>query len=160
LRGAADLWIVSDPIGPADAVAVLGGGLPARPVAAATYYRQGLVKKALVANVRLDENEALGIVPSHTALNRQALLHLGVPETAIELFGTGVSNTYEEVLALREWAVRAHARSLILPAGTFASRRVRWMVDHAFAGTDIKIQVAAIDSSDYSRAAWWRSERG
>ena len=27
LRGAAELWIVSDPVGPADAIVILGGGL-------------------------------------------------------------------------------------------------------------------------------------
>ena len=35
LRGAADLWIVSDPVMTADVVAVLGGGLNERPFAAA-----------------------------------------------------------------------------------------------------------------------------
>src|SRR5882724_7610551 len=50
LRSATDLWIVSDPIGPADAVAVFGGGIEDRPFAAAEYYRQGLVKRVLVSN--------------------------------------------------------------------------------------------------------------
>src|SRR5262249_57698238 len=35
LRGAADLWLVSDPVGPADIAVVLGGGLDVRPFAAA-----------------------------------------------------------------------------------------------------------------------------
>jgi hypothetical protein len=35
LRGAADLWIVSDPITPADAVVVLGGEINTRPFEAA-----------------------------------------------------------------------------------------------------------------------------
>ena len=42
LRGAAELWIVSDTVGPADAVVIFGGGLAARPFAAAEYYRRGL----------------------------------------------------------------------------------------------------------------------
>ena len=65
--------------------AVLGCGLSVRPVAAADNHR-GLVKKVLVANVRLDRLEGLGIVPSHTSLNRDALIKLGVPQTAIEPF--------------------------------------------------------------------------
>jgi hypothetical protein len=41
LREAAELWIVSAEIGPADAVAVLGGALSVRPMAAADYYHRG-----------------------------------------------------------------------------------------------------------------------
>src|ERR1051326_7502968 len=52
LRGAADLWIGSDPPGEADAVAVFGGGIEDRPFAAAAYYRAGLVRRILVSNVR------------------------------------------------------------------------------------------------------------
>ena len=50
LRAAVDLdqWIISDPLGPADAVAILGGGVTVRPFAAAQYYRQGLVTKILI----------------------------------------------------------------------------------------------------------------
>src|SRR5438874_4209094 len=78
LLSAADLWIVSDPIGPADAVAVFGGGIEDRPFAAAQYYRQGLVKKVLVSN---------GVVMSDVAANEGVLLELGVPASAIEIFG-------------------------------------------------------------------------
>jgi hypothetical protein len=45
LRWIAGVWIVSDPIGPADAVALFGGGLADRPIAAAEYYRRGIVKE-------------------------------------------------------------------------------------------------------------------
>ena len=50
LRGAADLWIVSDEVTQADAVAVLGGSVEVRPFAAADLYHRGLVKKVLVSN--------------------------------------------------------------------------------------------------------------
>jgi hypothetical protein len=39
LQGVARAWIVSDSIGPADAIAVLGGGLETRPFAAADLYK-------------------------------------------------------------------------------------------------------------------------
>jgi uncharacterized SAM-binding protein YcdF (DUF218 family) len=160
LRGAAELWIVSAEIGPADAVAVLGGGLSVRPMAAAEYYHRGLVKKVLVANVRLDQSEALGIVPSHTSLIRGALIKLGVPEIAIENFGSGVTNTHQEVMALRAWAVRNRVHSIIVPTEVFPSRRVRWVLEHELAGTEVKVQVAALDPTDYRRDQWWRSDQG
>jgi hypothetical protein len=51
LRGAAGLWIVSDPVTPSDAVAVLGGGLELRPFRASELYKKGLAKKVLVSLV-------------------------------------------------------------------------------------------------------------
>src|SRR5258708_4317123 len=49
LRSAADLWIVSDTITPADAVVVLGGGINTRPFEAADLYAKGLVRKVLLS---------------------------------------------------------------------------------------------------------------
>jgi uncharacterized SAM-binding protein YcdF (DUF218 family) len=160
LRGAANAWIISDPVGPADAVAVLGGGLEVRPFAAADYYRQGLVSKVLLASVRTSPSERLGISPSHVALNRSVLTKLGVPETAIETFGNELSNTFQESIALREWAERNRARRLIIPTEVFSSRRVKWMFDHALAGTGTHVIVPALDTLEYRRDEWWRQEQG
>src|ERR1700722_14247463 len=49
LRDVAKLWIVSDPITPADAAVVLGGGIDVRPFVTAELYAKGLVKKVLVS---------------------------------------------------------------------------------------------------------------
>src|SRR5262249_44352937 len=132
LRTAAELWIVSDQPATADAVAILGGGLEHRPFAAAEYYKQGLVEKVLVSNIGSSRAERLGVLQSHVEANRKVLLTLGVPETAIEVFGSGLSNTYEEALALRDWAARAGARSIIVPTEIFPARRVRWMLHRVF----------------------------
>jgi uncharacterized SAM-binding protein YcdF (DUF218 family) len=142
LRSLADLWIVSDPIGPADAVAVFGGGHPARPLAAAQYYRQGLVKKILVD---LPASEAV-------------LLELGIPGSAIETFGNDLRNTHEEVLALRAWAERHGIRSVVIPTEVFSTRRVRWMLHRALPG-DFAIRVIALDLPDFRRDDWWRHNR-
>jgi uncharacterized SAM-binding protein YcdF (DUF218 family) len=160
LREAAELWIVSDPVGPADAAVVFGGGLDARPFAAAEYYKNGLVKKVLISNVRPSRAELLLEKDSHTAWNRNVLLKLGVPETAIELFGSRLSNAYQEAVALREWAINTEARRVIVPVEAFSSRRVRWVIERERAGTGIKIQVPALDNPDYSPSDWWKDEKG
>ena len=63
LRGAADLWIVSDPVSRPDVVAVLGGGLEVRPFAAAELYRTGLVRKVLVSRVVEARSTKIGGIP-------------------------------------------------------------------------------------------------
>jgi uncharacterized SAM-binding protein YcdF (DUF218 family) len=159
LRWTADVWIVSDPIGPADAVAVFGGGLEDRPFAAAAFYREGLVKKVLVSNVHVGPAEKLGVTPSQTAAIREVLVKLGVPASDIEAFGDDLGNTHQEVLALRAWADRNGARSIIVPTEIFSARRVRWMLHHAF-GDAIAIRVPALDPGEYREDDWWKHDAG
>ena len=151
-RIAADLWIVSDTdtVSPAEAVAVLGGGLRTRVVAAAEYYRKGAVQKILISNVRHGKSGTLDGLPLETAYTRSILIELGVPSTAIELFGAELSSTYEEAVALREWALRTHAHRLIVPTEPFSSRRVRWVFERELAGTGTQVQVPVLEHPGYS----------
>jgi uncharacterized SAM-binding protein YcdF (DUF218 family) len=157
LRSAADAWIVSDPIAPADAVAVFGGGLEDRPFAAAAYYRQGLVKRILVSNVHVGPAEHLGALPTQMVATREILFKLGVPESAIETFGDDLSNTHDEALALRAWAGRTGARSIIVPTEIFPTRRTRWMLHRVFDNT-VAIHVVALELQRYRPDDWWRHE--
>ena len=49
LLGAAELWIVSDPVGRANAIVVLGGGLEIRPFVAVELWRKGFAGKILIS---------------------------------------------------------------------------------------------------------------
>jgi uncharacterized SAM-binding protein YcdF (DUF218 family) len=160
LQGAADLWVTSDPIGSADAVAVFGGGLQTRPFAAATYFQRGIVPKILISAARTEPTETLGIAPSQTELNRGVLVKLGVPQTAIEVFGDQLSNTYEEAVALRQWAKRSQATTIIVPTEVFSTRRVKWTLQHVFAGSGVRIQVPSLEPLDYRAQRWWQKEQG
>ena len=160
LRGAADLWIVSDPVTPAEVAVVLGGGLDIRPFAAAELYRKGLVKKVLVSQVADGRAVAIGVEPGHTEANRQVLFKLGVPADAIETFGSSNKNTKEEALALLEWTQRHASRAVIIPVGSFEARRLRWTFRHEFAGQPVDIEISAFDSPQYTRANWWTADLG
>jgi uncharacterized SAM-binding protein YcdF (DUF218 family) len=157
LPSIADLWIVSDPIGPADAVAVFGGGIHVRPFAAAQYYGQGLAQKILISNER--QGPAVGGIVSGTAVTEGVLVNLGVPASAIETFGNDLGNTYQEVLALRAWAERNNTRRIIVPTETFSARRVCWMLHRSF-GDDFVIRVIALEPPQFRRDDWWRQREG
>jgi uncharacterized SAM-binding protein YcdF (DUF218 family) len=159
LRSAASLWIVSDQLSPADAVAVFGGGLESRPFAAATFYQQGLAKKVLLPNIGASRAEQLGVLISHVEANRQVLIKLGVAETDIETFGANVSNTLDEAIALREWAERTGHRSILVPTEIFSSRRVRWTLHRVF-GDSADVRVIALDAAEYQQDNWWKSAAG
>lgn len=157
LRRAAELWIVSDPPAPADAVAIFGGGVNDRPFAAATYYRDGLVKKILLSNNRVERAAELGAVPSDSEANHEVLRKLGIPESAIGTFGEHSANTHDEAFALRDWAQQAGAHRIIVPTEIFAARRLRWMLHRAF-GYEVTIIVPALYPRDYRPDNWWRDE--
>jgi uncharacterized SAM-binding protein YcdF (DUF218 family) len=155
LREAVDLWTVSDEVAPADAVAVFGGGVVTRPFAAAAYYRDGLVPKVLISN-NPSQPLTAEILYSETESNRQVLLKQGVPADAIELFGADLTSTYQETIALRAWALRNHARTLIVPTEYFSSRRVHWILNREFFGTGVHVLVPALDDPQYPRREWWK----
>jgi uncharacterized SAM-binding protein YcdF (DUF218 family) len=160
LRGAATLWIVSDPITPADAVAVLGGDLDTRPFVAAELYKKGLAPKVLVSQVPEGRSSTIGGIPGHSELNRMVLLKLGVPDTAIGMFGQANKNTKDEAIALRDWADRQGVSRIIIPTEIFAARRVRWIFDREFAGSSVRLGIAAFEPPKYTAAEWWKSEAG
>jgi len=160
LRGAAELWIISDPITPADAVVVLGGGLEIRPFVAADLYRRGLVNKVLVSLAVDEPAGAASTVAEHTELNRAILLKLGVPAGAIEIFGRGNRNTSDEAVALRQWSDRNTVSVLIVPTEVFSARRVRWIFQRQFLGTNVKIEVPSFEAVRYTSGEWWKTERG
>lgn len=159
LRGTADLWIVSDEVTPADAVAVLGGGLDVRPFAAATLYKQGLVKRVLISQVADGQAAEINAIPRHTEANRQVLLRLGVPASAIETFGTANKNTDDEAVALRNWVEHHRASVVIIPAEIFTARRVRWIFQK-MVGPNIRVEVPVFDQREYSATDWWKSDQG
>ena len=158
LRGAAELWIVSDPITAADAVAVLGGDLDTRPFEAADLYKKGLVPKVLVSRVEEGRASTMGLIPGHSELNRIVLLKLGVPDTAIETFGEANGSTRDEAVALRVWVDRHGVTRIIIPTEVFSARRARWIFDREFVGSSVAIEIATIGQND-SHAEWWKNEK-
>ncbi len=160
LREAADLWIVSDPVTRADVVAVLGGGVDTRPFVAAELYKKGLAPRVLVSQVIEGRASSLGLIPGHTELNRMVLLKLGVPEAAIENFGQANGSTEDEAAALREWAENHHVSRIIIPTEIFSARRVRWIFDREFGESPVRLEIAAFEPENYTRAEWWKSKGG
>jgi uncharacterized SAM-binding protein YcdF (DUF218 family) len=161
LQSAARAWIVSDdPMQPADAIVLLGGGVDTRPFAAADLFRRGLAKQILLSDVRQSPVEKLGVIERHRDLNRDVLLKLGIPADAIAAFGHDVSNTYEEARALRALAKSSSIRSVIIPTEIFSTRRVRWIFRRELSPIGVEVWIEAIAPLEYSAEDWWRNEQG
>lgn len=156
----AEWWVVSDDLAHADAIVVLGGDLEVRPFAAAVLYKHGFADKVLLSNVQMGRAERLGLIPSHTELNRQVLEKLGVPDTAIVAIGNNNSSTFEEAEAVRAWALQSGAKRVIVPTELFAARRTRWIFDRELDRSGIAVIVRALPPPDYQLADWWRNRHG
>ena len=160
LRDCAALWIVSDQPGPADAIAVLGGGENLRPFVAAKLYKDELAGKILVANVKPTAIEKLGLVGSHADFTRRILLRLGVPQEAIIDFGSNVGSTFDEARALAVWAKKNGARTIIVPTEIFSTRRQGWILDRELGPVGAHVIIDAITPPDYNLDNWWRHTEG
>ena len=140
---------------------MLGGGADVRPFVAADLYAKGLVHKVLVSQVEDTPSAKIGVVLNHDEFNLRILRKLGVPDSAIELFGNGSQNTWDEAVALRSWTKQHAISALIIPAEVFFARRVRWAFKREFSGSGIRIEVPSFDPPNgYSRVNWWKSEGG
>jgi uncharacterized SAM-binding protein YcdF (DUF218 family) len=161
LRSAANLWVVSDPVTPADAVVVLGGGEDMRPFIAADLYSKGFVPKILVSQTENGRAAVIGAVPSHTEVNRNVLRKLGVPDDAIEPFGEGNKSTWDEAISLKNWTKQHAIGALIIPVEPFFARRARWVFQREFLGTTVQIEVPSFDPpSGYRWSEWWKTDVG
>ena len=143
IRAVAAWWAVSDPLTPADAVLVLGGGFDRRPRAAAELYGRGLAKQVLIAQVARAATPPAVAASSESARSRAAVIAAGVPAAAIAQLGKDVASTYDEARAAAGWAAASGARRLIVPTDWYHARRVSW-VFRALAPPGVAITVVAL----------------
>jgi uncharacterized SAM-binding protein YcdF (DUF218 family) len=160
LRGAAELWIVSDSVSRSDVVAVLGGGVDTRPFVAAELYKRKFVTKVVVSNVAEGRAAKIGAIPGHGKLNRMVLLKLGVPEADIEMFGKENGSSWDEAVALRDWADQHGVSRIIVPTEGFSTRRVRWIFNREFAGSSVQVEISAFEDPEDARPDWWETKEG
>ncbi len=160
LAGLARLWIVDEPVAPAQAIVVLGGNPSGRGAAAAALYKQGAAPLVLISSPELTAVQKLRLQSTDADLTRQFLVAQGVPASAIENFGTELTSTRDEAMSLRDWCTRHPAARLIVPTDLFHTRRADWFIEKALAGTGTDVRVTAVAPLRYTAQNWWRHEDG
>lgn len=153
-------WVVNDPVETADAVMVLGGGAQYRAFAAAKLYGEKRVTKVLFPDIALSPEEAGRTISHETDLIARVLEHEGVPKSAQQTIGKGVTSTRDEILAVREWAKRNGAHTIMVPTDPYHTRRLSRLGRNLFDGSGIRLVVVAIDPPGYRWQEWWKHDRG
>jgi uncharacterized SAM-binding protein YcdF (DUF218 family) len=160
LRAAARAWIVNETLAKADVIVVLGGGIDTRPFEAARLFHSGLAPKILLMNPRPSPAAQLGLVPTEADLSRSILLQQEVPAEDIYVSADIVTNSYDESIAVRNWAKINGATRVIIPTDVFHTRRVRWLYRKELRGTGIQTEVEAVPVREYAADDWWHHEQG
>jgi hypothetical protein len=58
----------------------------------------------------------IGLIPGHSELNRLLLVKLGVPDSAIEMFGDANRDSQDEASALRDWTTQHGVSGVVISA--------------------------------------------
>jgi len=160
LRGVATAWVINESPTNADAIVVLGGNPSTRPFVAAKLFNEGRAPRVLVMNTERNAIDDLGVTTPDSDLNRRVLRALKVPDAAVVSVGREVSSTYEEALAVRDWARSNRVRRLLIPTDLFHTRRVGWTFGKVMREADVAALVTAIPNRKYGLTNWWQHEDG
>jgi len=150
---------LEDPIEPAAAIIVLGGGFPAREREAADLYRAGLAPKVVVTR-EAQNREAWWRAEGRrttTDLQREALMRGGVPASAIIVPEGEAVATYDELKLI----VRTFPEGdspVILVTSAYHARRVRLSWNHV-AGDPPRAIVRATRHDPFDAERWWQDRR-
>jgi uncharacterized SAM-binding protein YcdF (DUF218 family) len=154
LSAVAEAWMVNASLEKSDAIVVLGGDPNSRAYEAVRLYRAGWAPLVLVMNTRLQATDRLGITMSQGNVARQILTN-AVPTEAIQIRGTNLDSTFQEAQTVKQWLKESGATSVIIPTGSFHSRRVRW-VFHKVLGDSARLTIRSIGPEVCHD--WWQHE--
>jgi uncharacterized SAM-binding protein YcdF (DUF218 family) len=151
-----------DPLQKSDAIFVLAGTRAERPLEAVDLYKEGYAPIVVLSPGRPEASELLlrqrGIrFPSEVELERDALVQLGVPQTAI-LATTGyVDNTAQEANLLRAMVKTLGWRRVIIVTSKYHTRRAAFAFRRGLEGTGAQVVMRASRYDSADPAWWWRT---
>jgi uncharacterized SAM-binding protein YcdF (DUF218 family) len=153
-------WLVrEDPLGKADVIVVLSGGLPFRAESAAGIFESGNAPAVWVSKPAGPQEElaALGIrFVGEEEYNREILVQEGVPDSAIQIFPDAIVNTQDEVEEISREMRRDGKHTVIIVTSPQHTRRVKALW-RKLVGDDPRVIVRAAPGDPFDADHWWRN---
>lgn len=161
LRGYADLFLRDDGMAKSDAVVVAGGHFTSRLGKAVEHYMAGYVDRIAIFVLPVPDNPVVRrFYPGETGISRKVLEEgYGITEYDLLTYETGVTSTYEEALAMRDYCRKEQLDSLTVVTDAFHSFRAGYVYEK-WAGDVCRIAILPVYPKNYATARWWRSEWG
>jgi uncharacterized SAM-binding protein YcdF (DUF218 family) len=162
LTGVADALIVSDNLQPADVIVLLNSDVNTRPFRVSELYQQGLAPVILIARSESTPTVDLGLLPNDTDISVTVMEKLGVPADKIIIlpFPGGVTSTFDEASAVRQYVAAHQTRRIILVTSAFHTRRARWTFEKVLAGLPVTLEMVAVPYAGFDQTNWWKNETG
>src|SRR5271156_1666012 len=148
-----------DPLGKADVIVVLSGGLPFRAESAAGIFESGYAPAVWVSKPGGPQEElaALGIhFVGEEEYNCEILVQEGVPDSAIQIFPDAVVNTQDEVEEISREMRRDGKHTVIIVTSPQHTRRGKALW-RKLGGDDPRLIVRAAPGDPFDADHWWRN---
>ena len=160
LVGVGRLLVHEDPLEPADAIVVLGGGNLGRDLAAADLYGEGYAPRIVLTlepeRPLAAEMERRGLPWMKMSDARVEFLgRMGVPVADVTVLNRVVSSTQDEANVVTEWAVANELDRVIVVTDAFHTGRTRLVFGRALAPTGVALSVHATDIGAFDPERWW-----
>jgi len=155
-------WLVrADSPSNADVIVILSGGMPYRAEGAANIFKMGYAPEIWVSRPESPAAnlEAFGIhFVGEDEYNRQILIHLGIPESAVHVFPDPIMDTEQEVAEIAREMRRTGKKSALIVTSPQHTRRVSALW-RKLAGEALDMRVCAASQDPFDADHWWRNTR-
>jgi uncharacterized SAM-binding protein YcdF (DUF218 family) len=161
LRAMAQLLIVSDAPLPSDAIVVLAGGDPGRALTAAELFKARVAPIVVVSRETpppiYEKAKRDGVVIVQGYENYLRVLEgYGVPPARLIRLEQPVSDTYDELLRVRDFAYSRGWKRIVIVTSNFHTRRAR-LVARFLLEPQLAVAVIASRYDAFRPEAWWIS---
>jgi uncharacterized SAM-binding protein YcdF (DUF218 family) len=147
----------------ADMIVVLNGRDTERSLEAVDLYNED--RANLIVMARMPEqpgNEEfrrrVGESFNRTPFFERAIEAMGVPKGAFQYIGDGVTSTFDEAVAARDFALERGFRSMLVVTSKWHSRRAYLTFRSAVGETGLRIAVEPSPYDAFDPDGWWRNE--
>lgn len=151
--------VVEDPLGKAQAIAVLSGGMPFRAEEAAALYKEGYAPQVWLTHSTkvAAELKAIGVeYAGEDTYDAEILEHLGVPAEAIRVLDPPIENTADEMRTISGQLEREHGATVIIVTSKAHTRRTR-LLWRRLGGRGTRAIVRAAREDPFNPRRWWSS---
>lgn len=162
LRMAGNYLVVNETPGKADAIVVLGGGDPARPLEGARLYREGKAPYVVVSveqpplvYEQLKKDGVVLFLPYENYL--RVLKGYGVPDDHLLTLEEPVNDTLGELENVAHFAAEQSWKNVIVVTSGYHTRRAK-LVSRYLMEPDIHVTVVACPMDSFSPDSWWKTQ--
>lgn len=150
-----------DPLQKADVIFVFSGTLVERPLEAADLYREGYAPRIVITRAVAEQAtfslERRGVrIPTQADLNREVLLRVGVPPSALIEPDHIHDNTAEELQTLRGLIAQYHWHRIILVSSMYHLRRIKFAAWRELRGTGVQLMLRGSRYDPSRPDRWWQ----